>query len=189
MLVNRGLERVLGDLTEIGYDTKWIVMGASDVGANHKRDRIWILGYTNNNGQIAPKISKSLAQGGNDCSTWQKQASKFTRSSEQYAELAHTDSLRELQPKRFEQNKRRWISNSSDAFSNANRTQCEGNKCAQRSIEERAEFGISRWWKTEPNVGRVADGVAARMDRLKAIGNGQVPLCAATAWRILSEPL
>jgi hypothetical protein len=28
--------------------------------------------------------------------------------------------------------------------------------------------------------------VAARVDRLKAIGNGQVPLCAATAWRILS---
>jgi hypothetical protein len=25
------------------------------------------------------------------------------------------------------------------------------------------------------------------VDRLKAIGNGQVPLCAATAWRILSE--
>ncbi len=31
------------------------------------------------------------------------------------------------------------------------------------------------------------DGVANRVDRLKAIGNGQVPLCAATAWRILSE--
>jgi hypothetical protein len=29
--------------------------------------------------------------------------------------------------------------------------------------------------------------LASRMDRLKAIGNGQVPLCAATAWRILSE--
>jgi hypothetical protein len=29
--------------------------------------------------------------------------------------------------------------------------------------------------------------VAARMDRLKAIGNGQVPIVAATAWRILSE--
>jgi hypothetical protein len=28
--------------------------------------------------------------------------------------------------------------------------------------------------------------VDARVDRLKAIGNGQVPLCAATAWRILS---
>jgi hypothetical protein len=30
--------------------------------------------------------------------------------------------------------------------------------------------------------------VAAAVDRLKAIGNGQVPLCAATAWRILSAP-
>jgi hypothetical protein len=28
--------------------------------------------------------------------------------------------------------------------------------------------------------------VAARVDRLKAIGNGQVPLCAATAWRVLT---
>jgi hypothetical protein len=28
--------------------------------------------------------------------------------------------------------------------------------------------------------------VAARVDRLKAIGNGQVPLCAATAWRLLN---
>jgi hypothetical protein len=44
----------------------------------------------------------------------------------------------------------------------------------------------SDFWKVEPRVGRVADGVAARVDRLKAIGNGQVPLCAATAWRILN---
>jgi hypothetical protein len=29
--------------------------------------------------------------------------------------------------------------------------------------------------------------VASRVDRLKTIGNGQVPLCAATAWRILNE--
>jgi hypothetical protein len=27
--------------------------------------------------------------------------------------------------------------------------------------------------------------VAYALDRSKAIGNGQVPLCAATAWRIL----
>lgn len=42
-------------------------------------------------------------------------------------------------------------------------------------------------WRTEPDVGRVADGVAARVDRLKAIGNGQVPQCAAEAWRILTH--
>ena len=45
------------------------------------------------------------------------------------------------------------------------------------------------WWATEPNVGRVAHGVASRVDRLKAIGNGQVPIVAASAWRILEERL
>jgi hypothetical protein len=50
------------------------------------------------------------------------------------------------------------------------------------------EFGTTQyWWEIEPNVGRVVDGMAARVDRLKAIGNGQVPLCAATAWRILND--
>jgi DNA (cytosine-5)-methyltransferase 1 len=42
-------------------------------------------------------------------------------------------------------------------------------------------------WSREPECLRVPDGLAARMDRLKAIGNGQVPLCAATAWRLLTE--
>jgi hypothetical protein len=47
--------------------------------------------------------------------------------------------------------------------------------------------GRGKWWEIEPRMGRVADGVAARVDRLKAIGNGQVPLCAATAWRVLTQ--
>ena len=45
----------------------------------------------------------------------------------------------------------------------------------------------SDFWAVEPNVGRVVNWMAARVDRIKALGNGQVPLCAATAWRILSE--
>lgn len=40
-------------------------------------------------------------------------------------------------------------------------------------------------WSTEPDVGRVADGVAFRVDRLKGIGNGQVPAVAATAFELL----
>lgn len=44
-------------------------------------------------------------------------------------------------------------------------------------------------WAFEPRVGRVADGVAARVDRLKALGNGQVPLVAATAFQILKHRL
>ena len=53
--------------------------------------------------------------------------------------------------------------------------------------QERDTPSGTGWWAIEPRLGRVADGVAARVDRLKAIGNGQVPLCAATAWRILTE--
>lgn len=42
------------------------------------------------------------------------------------------------------------------------------------------------WWDAEPAVGRVADGVASRVDRLRALGNGQVPAVAALAWQVLS---
>jgi len=44
------------------------------------------------------------------------------------------------------------------------------------------------WWLSEPDVGRVADGVAARVDRLKAIGNGQVPAVVRLAWNTLVTP-
>jgi DNA (cytosine-5)-methyltransferase 1 len=42
-LLVRGLDRVLCDLTALGFDAEWGVMGAADVGANHQRDRVWIL--------------------------------------------------------------------------------------------------------------------------------------------------
>lgn len=111
-LTFRGMGTVLGDLAEIGYDAEWGVLGAEDVGALHKRKRVWLLAYT--------------------------------------------DSLWELQPQRSEQEKRGRISNGS-------------------------------WWETEPDVGRVVNGVANRVDRLKCLGNGQVPAVAATAFRILRE--
>lgn len=42
------------------------------------------------------------------------------------------------------------------------------------------------WWEAEPKVGRVAHGVAARVDRLRVIGNGVVPAVAARAWTTLA---
>ena len=45
----------------------------------------------------------------------------------------------------------------------------------------------NEWWTVEPELGRVANGVANRVDRLKAIGNGQVSAVASKAWEILSE--
>jgi DNA (cytosine-5)-methyltransferase 1 len=51
---------------------------------------------------------------------------------------------------------------------------------------QHADAGRPGWWEFEPDVGRVADGVASRMDRLRCIGNGQVPGVVRLAWRTLT---
>jgi DNA (cytosine-5)-methyltransferase 1 len=83
------------------------------------------------------------------------------------------------------------------AYSNSNRL--ESNRKIGSIKETRKQFRV--WWSEQTNVSLLSahghenacksvrddDVVAARVDRLKAIGNGQVPLCAATAWSILME--
>lgn len=44
-----GFDRVLGDLTEIGYDAKWSLVSAAEVGAPHKRERLFVIAYPNSN--------------------------------------------------------------------------------------------------------------------------------------------
>jgi DNA (cytosine-5)-methyltransferase 1 len=44
-LRTRGLARVLGDLAALGYDTQWLCLRASDAGACHRRDRLFILAW------------------------------------------------------------------------------------------------------------------------------------------------
>jgi hypothetical protein len=62
--------------------------------------------------------------------------------------------------------------------------QRRGKPCGIR--EERDTPSGTGWWAIEPRLGRVANGVAARVDRLKAIGNGQVPQVVAAVWRKLT---
>ena len=54
-LVVRGLDRVLCSLAEIGYDAVWQDIRASDLGAPHRRERIWIVAYANNTGNRASR--------------------------------------------------------------------------------------------------------------------------------------
>ena len=61
-----------------------------------------------------------------------------------------------------------------------------GGNCDCGGDEKAGRIGF-RQWGDEPAVGRVADGVGNRMDRLAALGNGQVPQVAALAWRVLSN--
>jgi DNA (cytosine-5)-methyltransferase 1 len=44
-LLGRGMDVVLGDLAEIGYDAEWHCIRASDLGAPHERDRVWVIAY------------------------------------------------------------------------------------------------------------------------------------------------
>ena len=116
MLTIRGLDRVLCDLASMGFDANWGVLGAADVGAKHKRDRIWIVGYTN-------------------------------------------DSKRRRELRGF------W------------------------GLQECIEEWDAHSTFNQPEPVRMVDGIPNRVDRLKCIGNAQAPLCAATAWRVLTKQI
>lgn len=45
-LLERGFGRVLGDLAEAGYDAEWASLRASDLGAPHERERLFLVAYS-----------------------------------------------------------------------------------------------------------------------------------------------
>lgn len=61
-LRSRGLDQVLGSLATIGYDAEWHCIPASAVGAPHRRDRIWIVAYPNNDGESTRKINAEASR-------------------------------------------------------------------------------------------------------------------------------
>jgi len=99
--------------------------------------------------------------------------------------LANADSLRELQPSWHHSEGGRWSGDSDEEMADAN---LSGREEQRRTIADEAEHEAAKcggWWAAEPDVGRVAHGVAARVDRLRCIGNGQVPAVVRIAWNIL----
>src|SRR5574343_150700 len=65
-------------------------------------------------------------------------------------------------------------------------TQCPRGGISSGTHSQHTHIVGQSWWETEPAVGRVATGVAHQSHRLKAIGNGQVPLQVAAAFTILA---
>jgi DNA (cytosine-5)-methyltransferase 1 len=59
---SRGLGRVLGDMAEVGYNASWTSVRASDVGAAHKRERVFILAYQQN-GEATDLLTAAYARG------------------------------------------------------------------------------------------------------------------------------
>jgi DNA (cytosine-5)-methyltransferase 1 len=176
MLTSRGLGRVLGDLASMGFHAKWGVLGAADVGAPHQRDRIWIvaeqMAHTDNNGLDESKTKRDRTQEQQVCKN------QFNYGNEIRGEVIGCGQL-----------------GNEEELANPAGSGLQGQGKSEQSINSKAyedwkagqstDVCQSDFWATEPNVGRVVNGMASRVDRIKALGNGQVPLCAATAWRIL----
>jgi DNA (cytosine-5)-methyltransferase 1 len=66
------------------------------------------------------------------------------------------------------------------------------NGSGERALPKHAEVagpsanGLRGWWDRLPNLEGMDDGMANRVERIKATGNGQVPAVAALAWRVLT---
>jgi DNA (cytosine-5)-methyltransferase 1 len=159
-LRTKGLNVVVEDLTKIGYDCEWGIYSAEETGAFHERQRMWI---------VATKRvvhDDDFDENGQCCVCGCSEYDCECPSAQDV--LANTPSERQ---------QRSW-----EPDVTCNSTQGAGWEADHVEYEP-----VWEKWPDEPRVGRVADGVAYRMDRLKAIGNGQVPRVVYSAFRKMTE--
>lgn len=177
-----GLDPVLSDLAQIGYDAVWDMFSAASVGAPHLRKRIFILAVE---GMFVPNANlkgfRSLHEAKSGCHELGLPEGGDT--SADCGAMANASGGR--QPAE--------LSNISSRKQNPDRSNSrDGEMAHSKSIRRRGRPGSkgSRrakpedrgWWEIEPELGRVADGVAHRVDRIRACGNGVVPAVAARAF-------
>lgn len=158
-LLSRGLGTVLGDMAEIGFDAEWHCIPASAVGAPHRRDRIWIVAHPRgeqHEGNRAP-LSGSLAAQflGTDTNA----QGEWRDGGWSWAEPSGRGEPSDLG------------SEISDATSGGR----EGAGNVEGESRQAGQPFGAAWWSVEPDVGRVAHGVPARVDRLAELGNAVVP--------------
>mgnify|MGYP007071566647 CR=1 FL=1 len=178
-LTFRGLGRVLGDLAEMGFDAQWGCVAAEDAIfaggdpiASHDRERMWI---------FADSELRRMEVGRRDKNSGPHVLSRRNKEALSQGN-AGQDSLG-------------VPANSDGKHGGTRRTRRHSGTGERLSLSERStEFfpafnTASCWWQertAEPMLFGMADGVAHRVDRIRAIGNGQVPAVASLAWSILS---
>lgn len=148
--ISLGLDQVLSDLEAEGYACKPFVVPACAVNAPHRRDRVWIVGYAAHN-----RCDRGAAQAGRTGQTDQPDQPGFEirgKPSRSGQDVADTHS------KRGGLRHTEW----QDAEDAGQPPRCE-------------KHG---GWDFEPPVGRVANGISRRVDRLKGLGNAIVPQIA-----------
>ena len=163
-ILTNGLDIVLGELSQAGYDAEWSVISASSLGACHRRSRWWCVAYTNDYGSPTSSISGVDDQTNNDTSERTNQVSQSSRSIES-------------------SNSRVVQSFTKPADSNSKGLQRENFSEMEREIWAK---GTSRrlnpdWrsYASKPILRRGDDGLSNRVDRTRALGNSIVPAVAA----------
>ena len=205
---------VIGELASIGYDAEWRIVSAASVGANHRRDRVIIVAYPNG-GRCEQCQSKTESFQGLSCSCQRDMADpsgercmdgrpqvnttdgRLTTQPQPLnssTEMAYTDSIR-LEGQRAEQQTAGAIRGSeipdNERIGNgqhrltADATETRGLGVFDQRGE--ARYDGWQWWTIEPNVGRVANGIPNRVDRLRGLGNAVVPQVAEVIGRLVIE--
>jgi DNA (cytosine-5)-methyltransferase 1 len=177
-----GFGTVLGELANLGFNAEWQVLPASAFGAPHRRDRVFIVAYPDGERTHRTQIDPTDAQ-----------LSTFPNVGERGIALADTDNSRGRTPERgmvFGENAlQTWRERQARALNEfggrgatvadtdgGRREQCEP------ETEPVSRFGCggernnhATQWQVEPDVGRLANGVSNRVDRLRGLGNAVVP--------------
>jgi DNA (cytosine-5)-methyltransferase 1 len=196
-----GFSQVLRDLASIGFDAEWQVIPAAALGAPHKRDRLFIVAYPNSGGEALRGQCETLQSqnpsrrddGSGSGSDIGQECLGSTRQSAQnvaYSQIIGGNG------KGYGHNTQsdiqQWLQEQArGSSSQVAHNECKWNgehwqpanireKCAGRVFEPRGETPDEQrqGWPLEPSVGRVANGVSSRVDRLRCLGNAVVPQVA-----------
>lgn len=155
-----GMGDILRFFSEIGYDVEWDCLRASDFGAPHIRNRVWIVANPNS----ARRWNKQVTR--EKCEDPTNTFNNGTKGS-----LAYSDSTHELSKQGFNDR----IGNSSETMAY---TECErffeGYINKEGQIAGRGGQQHTNW-TIEPDVGRVVNGLPYRSHRIKCLGNSIVP--------------
>ena len=192
-ILNNGLDIVLGELSQAGYDAEWSVISASSLGACHRRSRWWCVAYTNDYGSPTSSISGFDDQTNNDSSQRANQVSQSSRSPQSsdsgvvQSPTKSTDSNSNKFKTGGQQLQQQRQTSIGSSFELTN-TYSKGLQRKDFSEMEReiwakgATRRLNPDWRSyvsKPILRRGDDGLSYRVDRTKALGNSVVPQVAA----------
>ena len=164
-IINMGLEATVLDLEKEGYEVELLVLPACGVGAWHQRYRVWIVAHSEHNGQFATEKSRSTTE----AIQWQQERQDGT----QYTK--GTSSLSKAREDMADSNNRGRPPVKHTRGSE--KEDSRGEKGAYGMSGQCSNISREQNWATEPNVGRVVNGIPNRVDKLKGLGNAIVPQC------------